>query len=62
MIPAYKEDVKITIQEKSADSLEDQVRQLQEQVRILRETVDYMNRERTRMKSELDSIRHVLSK
>lgn len=62
MIPSYKEDVKITIQEKPDGPIEEQVRQLQEQIRILQETVEYMNRERARMKSELDSIRNLLSK
>jgi predicted RNase H-like nuclease (RuvC/YqgF family) len=63
MIPSYKEEVKITIQEKSQDqSLEQQVKELQEQVRILRESVDYFNREKSRLKSEIESLKGLLRK
>jgi predicted RNase H-like nuclease (RuvC/YqgF family) len=58
MIPAYSEEVKIKVIEKNDNStLEQQVRELHEQVRLLTETVEYMNRERSRLKSELDIIR-----
>jgi predicted RNase H-like nuclease (RuvC/YqgF family) len=58
MIPAYSEEVKIKVIEKNDNStLEQQVRELHEQVRLLTETVEYMNRERSRLKSELDTIR-----
>lgn len=59
MIPAYSEEVKITVVEspKPEGSLEEQVRQLQEQVRRLSETVNYMERERQRLKGELETIK-----
>jgi regulator of replication initiation timing len=63
MIPAYSEDVKITIKEQNNDgSLENQVKQLHEQVRLLKETVEYMNRERTRLKQEVEQIKNALSR
>jgi regulator of replication initiation timing len=63
MIPAYSEDVKITIKEQNNDgSLENQVKQLNEQVRLLKETVEYMNRERTRLKQEVEQIKNALSR
>jgi phage shock protein A len=63
MIPAYSEDVKITIKEQNNDgSLENQVKELHEQVRLLRETVEYMNRERTRLKQEVEQIKNALSR
>jgi hypothetical protein len=58
MIPAYSEEVKITIKEQGLDpNLETRVKELHEQVRLLTETVEYMNRDRIRMKSELDQLR-----
>jgi phage shock protein A len=63
MIPAYSEEVKITIKEQNNDgSLENQVKQLHEQVRLLTETVEYMNRERTRLKQEVEQIKNALSR
>jgi regulator of replication initiation timing len=63
MIPAYSEEVKITIKEQNNDgSLENQVKQLHEQVRLLKETVEYMNRERTRLKQEVEQIKNALSR
>jgi regulator of replication initiation timing len=63
MIPAYKEEVKITIKESDPNSpLEQQVRQLQDQVRQLIETVEYMNRERGRLKSEVEELKHRFNK
>ncbi len=62
MIPAYKEEVKIQIIEKDSNllPLEQQVRQLQEQVRQLQDTVDFMTRERLRLKSDLDTVRNAV--
>jgi|LauGreDrversion4_2_1035121.scaffolds.fasta_scaffold270448_2 predicted RNase H-like nuclease (RuvC/YqgF family) len=63
MIPAYSEEVKITIKEQSLDpNLETRVKELHEQVRLLTETVEYMNRERSRMKSELDQLRAAINR
>jgi len=64
MIPAYKEEVKITVVEapKPQGNLEEQVRQLQEQVHRLTETVNYMERERQRLKGELDIVKSKISK
>ena len=57
MIPAYSEQVNIKVIEKSENlPLEQQVNNLEEQVRLLKETVEYMNRERSRMKSEIESL------
>jgi regulator of replication initiation timing len=61
VIPSYKEEVKISIQEKSQDlSFEQQIKDLQEQVRVLRESVDYITREKSRMKSEIDQLKNRL--
>ena len=63
MIPAYSEEVKITIKEQGLDpNLETRVKELHEQVRLLTETVEYMNRERIRMKSELDQLRAAINR
>ena len=63
MIPAYSEEVKITIKEQTLDpNLETRVKELHEQVRLLTETVEYMNRERSRMKSELDQLRAAINR
>lgn len=59
MIPSYKEEVNITIQEKAQDqSLEQQVKDLQEQVRILRESIDYITREKSRLKSDVELLKN----
>jgi predicted RNase H-like nuclease (RuvC/YqgF family) len=63
MIPAYSEEVKITIKDQGLDpNLETRVKELHEQVRLLTETVEYMNRERSRMKSELDQLRAAINR
>jgi predicted RNase H-like nuclease (RuvC/YqgF family) len=63
MIPAYSEEVKITVVERSNDkTLEQQVADLREQVRQLQETVEYINRERSRLKSDLESLRYSINK
>jgi predicted RNase H-like nuclease (RuvC/YqgF family) len=63
MIPAYSEEVKITIKEKTLDpNLETRVKELHEQVRLLTETVEYMNRDRSRMKSDLDQLRAAINR
>lgn len=63
MIPAYNKEIPKT--EKPQDvntSLEEQVQHLQEQVRILRDSIEYSNRERSRMKSEIDSLRYEINR
>ena len=64
MIPAYKEEVKITIVEKTQPglNLEQKVQQLEERVRQMHETVQYMERERGRLKSEIEAMKHQLNK
>lgn len=64
MIPAYKEQVNITIVEQTSQThnVEQKVQQLEERVRKLYETVQYMERERSRLKSEIDTIRQQLNK
>lgn len=64
MIPAYSEEVKITVVEVSnpGSNLEEQVQLLHEQVRRLTETVHYMERERQRFKSELETIKLKINK
>jgi predicted RNase H-like nuclease (RuvC/YqgF family) len=62
MIPAYSEEVKITIKEDPNAPLVQQVKELHEQVRLLTETVEYMNRERSRMKSDLDQLRAAINR
>jgi septal ring factor EnvC (AmiA/AmiB activator) len=64
MIPAYKEEVKITVVEKTDSSLglEQKVQQLEERVRQMHETVQYMERERGRLKSEIEAMKHQLNK
>lgn len=64
MIPAYSEEVKITIKEqnKVADDLEQKVTQLEERVRQLYETVQYMERERVRLKTEVELMKSKLSR
>ena len=63
MIPAYSEEVKITIKDQGLDpNLETRVKELHEQVRLLTETVEYMNRERSRMKSEMDQLRAAINR
>lgn len=61
MISGYKEEVKITIQEKSStDSIEEQVKHLSEQIIQLRETVNYLSREKTRLKDEVEFLKSKL--
>lgn len=64
MIPSYKEEVKITIKEqtRSVDDLEGKVQQLEERVRQLYETVQYMERERVRLKADMESMKSHLSR
>ncbi len=64
MIPAYNEEVKIEVKEKDTNllPLEQQIRQLQEHMRQLQETVEFMNRERSRLKSELDQIKNLMGR
>lgn len=63
MIPAYSEEVKIQVIEKDSNllPLEQQLAQLREQVRVLQETVEHMNREKMRLKSDLDTLRNLIN-
>lgn len=65
MIPSYKEEVKITVVDQKAVDDRDllsQINELKEQVRQLSEMVNYMDRERSRVKSELENIKGVISR
>lgn len=62
MIPSYSEEVKIQIVERDDRDFADQISDLKEQLDRLRETVEYINRERSRMKSELEEIKHSIRK
>jgi len=61
MIPSYSEEVKITIAENDSNlTIQQELAQLKEQVRQLYETVEYINRERSRLKSELEQVKSFL--
>jgi FtsZ-binding cell division protein ZapB len=65
MIPSYKEEVKITVVDQKAVDDRDllsQIAELKEQVRQLSEMVNYIDRERSRIKSDLDSVKSIISK
>jgi len=64
MIPAYKEEVKITIKEqtKITGDLEQKVSQLEERVKQLYETVQYMERERSILKADIESMKSQLNR
>jgi regulator of replication initiation timing len=63
MIPAYTEEIKIVFKEADSNApMEQQVRQLQEQMRHLVETVEYINRERSRLKAEVEDLKHRITK
>lgn len=63
MIPAYSEEVKITVVESDKNaSVEQKLQQLQEQVNRLTEAFDYINRERSRLKAEVESLRSMISR
>jgi regulator of replication initiation timing len=63
MIPAYSEDIKLVFKEADSNApMEQQIRQLQEQMRQLVETVEYINRERSRLKAEVEDLKHRFSK
>lgn len=65
MIPSYKEEVKITVVDQKEDgdkNLLAQINELKDQVRQLSEMVNYMDRERSRIKSELENIKGVISR
>lgn len=58
MIPSYSEEVKITVHENNDNlTIQQELAQLKEQVRQLHETVEYINRERIRLKSELEQVK-----
>jgi phage shock protein A len=58
MIPAYNEKIEPMpiVEDPTKQSVEQQIRMLQEQLAQLRETVEFMNRERTRLKNEVDRL------
>lgn len=63
MIPAYSEEIKLVITEADSNApMEQQLRQVQEQIRQLVETVNYINRERSRLKAEVEDLKHRISK
>jgi predicted RNase H-like nuclease (RuvC/YqgF family) len=63
MIPAYSEEVKITvIEDQSSGPIEEQIKQLREQVRQLTETVEFINRERSRLKAEVESLKSMFNR
>lgn len=63
MIPAYNQKVDLPVVEQdSNDSLEQRFRQLQEQVLELRQTVDYLQREKSRLKSDVQTLASALNK
>ena len=57
MIPAYSKKVEIPeIKKDPRESLEQQLSRLEEQVRVLTQTVDYLTREKTRMKTDVQAL------
>ena len=64
MIPAYLEDIPIPTEKvpTSDVGLAVRISQLEEQVRSLSETVNFVNRERSRMKSDIDQLIAAISK
>jgi predicted RNase H-like nuclease (RuvC/YqgF family) len=63
MIPAYSEQVKITVvEDQGLGPIEEQIKQLREQVRQLSETVEFVNRERSRLKAEVESLKSMFNK
>jgi len=62
MIPSYSEDVKIKIVEKDDRELSVQIFELKEELRQIRETVEYINRERSRLKSDLESLKSLINR
>lgn len=63
MIPAYSKKIDLpenTVQTQA--SLEQQVAHLTEQVRMLTQTIEYINREKSRLKNDVEMLRSYLSK
>lgn len=63
MIPSYRTPIEpksIKVEDQSAATVAEQLARLQEQVVQLTQIVEYLNRERTRMKSDLDALANFL--
>jgi predicted nucleic acid-binding Zn-ribbon protein len=62
VLPSYSENVNIKIVEKDGSDLETEIRNLREQLQQLRETIDYLNRDRVRMKNDIESMKAMISR
>ena len=64
MIPSYKGAVEsaATPAIDPNDTLELRLKQLTEQVHQLRDSVEYMNRERNRLKSEVEELKNFINR
>ena len=62
VLPSYSENVNIKIVEKDGSDLETEIRNLREQVQQLRETIEYINRDRVRMKNDIESMKAIISR
>lgn len=61
MIPSYSEQVQITMIEQSKDT-DITLENLQTEIRQLRTMVEYQDRERQRLKSEIDQLKLSIKK
>jgi len=62
VLPSYSENVNIKIVEKDGSDLETEIRNLREQLQQLRETIEYINRDRVRMKNDIESMKAIISR
>ena len=63
MIPAYSKEVMIPeVKKDPRESLEQQLSRLEEQVRVLTQTVDYLTREKTRLKTDVQVLANVVAR
>lgn len=62
VLPSYSENVNIKIVEKDGGDLETEIRNLREQLQQLRETIEYINRDRVRMKNDIESMKAIISR
>jgi hypothetical protein len=62
VLPSYSENVNIKIVEKDGGDQDTQIRELKEQIQQLRDTIEYMNRERVRMKNDIESMKTMISR
>lgn len=62
VLPSYSENVNIKIVEKDGGDLETEIRNLREQLQQLRETIEYINRDRIRMKNDIESMKAIISR